>query len=191
MTAMNPMYRLKIAYQAENKTSGEIEKIKEEILVECVNYTNAEALLNKLIETYSMNKLCPAVYEIIKCKFAADDIYINSLMNCDGDDVPLTYGRLNCFFVDESHGLYSVDTIVFGDKELKEKDEKITLLIPAIDPADATMRAKLILKHDGNKDEDIAVTNVKYDKAGNFYLDPMTFNNLSERSDKIFENYGL
>ena len=191
MATINQMYRLKLAYQAENETSGEVEKIKEEILVECVNYTNAETLLNKLIEIYSMNKLAPAVYEIIKCKFAANNIYINSLINCDGDDVPLTCGKLNCFFTDRSHGLYVVDTIIFGDKEAKEKDEKITFLIPAKDPADATMRAKMILKHDGNKDEDIAVNNVKYDKAGNFYLDPMTFNNLSERSDKIFENYGL
>lgn len=191
MTAINQMYRLKVAYQAENESSGEIEKIKEEILVECVNYTNAETLLNKLIETYSMNKLCPAVYEIIKCKFAADDIYINSLVDCDDDTTPLTYGRLNCFFKDESHGLYVVDAIIFGDKEAKEKDEKRAFLIPAIDPAYATMCAKAILDYDGHKAEDISVTNVKYDKAGNFYLDPMTFNNLSERSEKIFKNYGL
>lgn len=191
MESITQMFRLKLAYQAENQETGEVEKVKEEILVQCVNYTDAETLMNKVIEHFSMNKLCPVVYEIVKCKFASSEIYLNSLIECDSDDTPLTCGRLNCFFVDGSHGLYSVDTIVFGDKASKEKDLKTTYLIPAKDPADATMRAKMILKYDNHQEEDIAVTNVKYDKAGNFYFDPMSFTNLIDRSTKIFETYGL
>ena len=191
MKNVTQMFRLKLAYQAENQETGDVEKIKTEVLVQCVNYTDAETLLNKVIEHYDMAKLAPVVYEIVKCKFTCHDIYFNSLTNCDSDDVPLTCGRLNCFFSDDSYGLYSVDTIVFGDKSLKEKDVKTTYLIPATDPADATVRAKLILADDGNDEEDIAVTNVKYDKAGDFYLEPMTYTELIDRSIKIFENHGL
>lgn len=191
MENVTQMFRLKLTYQAENQETGDVEKIKTEVLVQCVNYTDAETLLNKIIEHYAMNKLAPVVYEIVKCKFACQDIYLNSLTNCDSDDTPLTCGRLNCFFVNESHGLYAVDTIIFGDKSLKEKDIKTTYLIPAEDPADATVRAKLILADSGNDEEDIAVTNVKYDRAGDFYLEPMTYTELIDRSIKIFEKYGL
>lgn len=187
MEKQNQMFRLKLAYQAENKTTGEVEKVKEEILAECANYTDAETLLNKIIETFSMNKLEPVVYEIIKCKFSGNDIYLNSLIDCDSEDTPLTCGRLNCFFKDSTHGLYSVDTIIFGDKELKEKDIKRTFLIPASNTADASIRAEMILTHDGNNEEDIAVINVKYDKAGSFYFEPMSFESLNDRSYKIFQ----
>lgn len=185
------LFRLKLNYQAENQATGEVEKLKEEIIVECVNYTDAEILLNKIIENFSMNKLAPVVYEIIKCKFSSNDIYLNSLINCDSDEKLLTCGRLNCFFEKDTHGLYVVDTILFGDKSLKEKDVKNTFLIPAEDPADATMRAKYILLDGNNLEENIAVTNVKYDKAGNFYFKPETFDSLTKRSETIFEGYGL
>ena len=187
MEKQNQMFRLKLTYMAENQTTGEVEKIKDEILAECMNYTDAETLLNKIIETFGMNKLEPVVYEIVKCKFSGTDIYLNALVKCDSEDVPLTCGRLNCFFADESHGLYSVDTIVFGDKELKEKDVKKTLLIPAVDTADASVLAKQIIMYEGNKSENIAIINVKYDKAGSFYFEPMSFENLNDRSDKIFQ----
>jgi len=187
MENSNQMFRLKLNYQAENQQTGEVEKLKDEILVECVNYTDAETLLNKVIEHFGMAKLAPVVYEIVKCKFERNSIYLNSLVNCDDDEVPLTCGRLNCFFTNPNHGLYSVDTIVFGDKAAKEKDVKETYLIPAEDPADATIRARLILLFLGNHEDDIAVTNVKYDKASNFYLAPMSFNDLIERSNKIFQ----
>lgn len=187
MEKQNQMFRLKLTYQAENQTTCSVEKVKEEILAECTNYTDAETLLNKIIETFSMNELEPVVYEIVKCKFIGTDIYLNSLVNCDSEDTPLTCGRLNCFFEDSSYGLYSVDTIVFGDKELKEKDEKRTYLIPATDTADASIRAKKILLYNGNKAENIAVINVKHDKAANFYFEPMSFENLNDRSDKIFQ----
>lgn len=191
MENITQMFRLKLTYQAENQETGDVEKIKEEILVQCVNYTDAETLLNKVIEHYDMAKLAPVVYEIVKCKFDVQDIYLNSLTDCDSDDTPLTCGRLNVFFANESHGLYAVDTIIFGDKSLKEKDIKTTYLIPAEDPADATVRTKIILVDGGNDEEDIAVTNVKYDKAGNFYLEPKTYAELTDRSIKILEKYGL
>lgn len=186
MVNSNQMFRLKLTYQMENQETGEVEKVKDEVLVECVNYTDAETLLNKIIEHFGMNKLTPVVYEIVKCKFTNRDIYFNDLINCDNDEVPLTCGRLNCFFISPYHGLYSVDTIRFGDKSIKEKDEKTTFLIPAVDPADATVRARQILIYNGSKEEDIAVTNVKYDKASNFYMAPMSFSDLTERSTKIF-----
>lgn len=191
MESINQMFRLKLAYQAENKETGDMEKVKEEILVECTSYTDAETLLNKIISTFSMDKYSPVVYEIVKCKFSHTDIYLNSLVDCDNDDTPLTCGKLNCFFKNESHGLYVVDATVFGDKSLKEKDVKVNYLIPAEDPADATMRARMILEYNGSKEEDIAVTNVKYDRAGNFYFDPMLFTNMIDRSNQIFESYGL
>lgn len=184
------MYRLKVTYQSENSETGDIEKVKDEILVECSTYTEAEAVLNKLIINYGMDKYGEVVYEIVKCKFTRSDIYYNNLLNSDNSKM-LTCGLLQCFFEDENHGLYAVDTIAFGNKALKEKDEKYTYLIPAVDPADATNRAKAILIYEGRDINDCAINNVKYDKAGTFYFLPASQESLKERSQKIFANYGL
>ena len=88
------MFRLKVQYKSENQTTGEIKKTKAEFLAQCVNYTDAEKLMSRIIETESMNKFEPCTYDIIKAKFEASDIYGTKIMQADSN---LTCGLIEHF----------------------------------------------------------------------------------------------
>lgn len=186
MESLSTMFRLKIAYQAENQETGEMEKVKEEILSECANYTDAEAVLTSIVEQYNLGKFGSVPYEIVKCKFSRHQLYVNDLIESDDENKTLTCGLLNCSFVDGMDGLYAVDVIIFGNKAEKEKDVKDTYFIPANDPADATHKAKEILGYGGHSKDDYAITNVKFDKATSMYFVPSSFESMKELSLRIF-----
>lgn len=179
----NSIFRLKVQYKAENQETGDVEKIKLEILTQCVNYTDAEAVMNKVIEQYQMNKFEPCTYDIVKTKFSANDIYGCKTLSAD-DSKNLTCGLLQHFFEEESDGLYAVDNIVFGNKEDKEKDLKRTFFIPAKDTADATSVAIAILQYEGRDLNDCLISSVKLDHAEYVYLRPKT----SEEAFKLATN---
>lgn len=182
----NSIFRLKVQYKAENQETGEVEKIKLEILAQCVNYTDAEAVMNKVIEQYQMNKFEPCIYDIVKTKFEANDIYGCEPMSAD-DNTNLTCGLLQHFFEDESDGLYAVDNVVFGNKEDKEKDLKRTFFIPAKDTADATSAAVAILNYEGRDMNDCLISSVKLDHAEYIYLRPKTSESIYKLAKNIFE----
>lgn len=186
MDSLSTMFRLKVAYQAENQETGEMEKVKEEILAECENYTDAEAVLNSIIKQYGFDKFGNVPYEIVKCKFSRSQLYVNNLIEKDNEANTLTCGLVNCSFTDAMDGLYAVDVIIFGNKSEKEKDLKDTYFIPANDPADATQKAKEILDFYGHSKDDYAVTNVKFDKANSMYFVPASFESMDQLSLKIF-----
>lgn len=179
------LFRLKLQYKAENQETGEIEKAKMEILAQCVNYTDAETLVNKLIEQYQMDKLDPCNYEIVKGKFDVSNIVGTPVLQHDNKDV-LTCGLLQHFFSENEDGLYAVDTIVFGDKAKKEKDVKTTYYIPANDAGDAQSRAMKILLMEGNQSGNCLVSCVKLDNAEYIYLRPQTSANLEENANRVF-----
>lgn len=182
----NSIFRLKVQYKAENQETGEVEKIKQEILTQCVNYTDAEAVMNKVIEQYQMNKFEPCTYDIVKTKFSANDIYGCKPLSAD-DNKNLTCGLLQHFFEDESDGLYAVDNVVFGNKEDKEKDLKRTFFIPAKDTADATSAAIAILQYEGRDMNDCLISSVKLDYAEYVYLRPKTSEEIFKLATNIFE----
>lgn len=182
----NSIFRLKVQYKAENQETGEVEKIKLEILAQCVNYTDAEAVMNKVIEQYQMNKFEPCVYDIVRTKFEADDIYGCKAMSAD-DGNNLTCGLLQHFFENESDGLYAVENIVFGNKEDKEKDLKRTFFIPAKDTADATSAAIAILQYEGRNMDDCLISSIKLDHAEYVYLRPKTSESIYKLATNIFE----
>lgn len=181
----NTIFRLKVQYKADNQKTGKVEKIKLEILAQCVNYTDAEAVMNKVIEQYNMNKFEPCVYDIVKTKFEADSIYGCKAMSAD-DSKNLTCGLLQHFFDNESDGLYAVETIVFGNKEDKEKDLKRTFYIPAIDVANAMSLATLILKYEGRDMNDCLIPSAKLDNATYVYLRPKTSESMYKLATNIF-----
>lgn len=179
------IFRLKAQYKADNQETGEVEKVKLEILAQCVNYTDAEAVMNRVIEQCDMNKYEPCVYDIVKTKFEAGDIYGCKAMIAD-DDRRLTCGLLQHYFENESDGLYAVETIVFGNKDNKEKDLKRTFYIPAIDVANAMDLATQILKHEGNKMNECLIPSAKLDNATYVYLRPKTSEHIYKSAIDIF-----
>lgn len=181
----NSIFRLKVQYKTDNQETGEVEKIKLEILTQCVNYTDAEAVMNKVIEQYNMNKYEPCVYDIIKTKFEAGDIYGCKAMTAD-DDAKLTCGLLQHFFEDESDGLYAVETIVFGNKDNKEKDLKRTFYISASHVANAMGLATAILQYEGQNMDDCLIPSAKLDNAAYAYLRPKTSENIYKLAANIF-----
>lgn len=179
------MFRLKVQYKSENQATGEIEKSKLEILAQCVNYTDAETLMNKLIERYDMDKFEPCVYDIVKAKFEATYVYGCSAMHAETG--MLTCGLIQHYFENESDGLYAVDTVAFGDKTAKEKDIKETHYIPAANVAEAMNAARQILSYNGNNLEDCLVPSAKLDNAEYVYLRPTTSESIYKQAAEIFE----
>lgn len=182
----NSIFRLKAQYKAESCETGEVEKIKIEILAQCANYTDAEAVMNKVAEQYQMNKFEPCTYDIVRTKFEANSIYGCEAMSAD-DGKNLTCGLLQHFFKSESDGLYAVENIVFGNKEGKEKDLRRTFFIPAKDTADATSAAIAILQYDGYNIDDCLVSSVKLDYAEYVYLRPKTSEAIYKFATNIFK----
>lgn len=172
MNTTSLMFRLKLQYKSENQTTGEIEKTKTEILVQCGCYTNAEEVAYSIMEQYHMDKFEPCTYDIIKTKIEPTDIYGNETMKVDYSyDIDSLYQH---YFANEEDGLYEVETIVFGDKEAKEKDHKHTFYIPAVNVADAMNKARTILQNMGYNLNDCLIPSAKLDKAEWIYLKPTT-----------------
>lgn len=178
------MFRLKVQYKSENQTTGEIEKIKTEILAQCANYTDAETLMNKIIETDNLNKFEPCIYDIVKTKFEAPDIYGTKIMQTDNN---LACGLIEHFFENDSEGLYEVQAIVFGDKEAKEKDLKQTIYIPATNVADAMAAARKILVYSGHNIADCLIPSTKLDNASIVFLRPSTSEYIYKQAMEIFD----
>lgn len=181
----NSIFRLKIQYKGENQETKEIEKVKLEILVQCVNYTDAETVMNKIAEQYQMNKFETCVYDIIKTKFTANDIYGGETLSAD-DNNRLTCGLLQHFFEDESDGLYAVNTIIYGNKDEGEKDFKQTYYIPATNVANAMEAAEAILRYRGNHPDDFFIPSAKLDNATYIYLRPATSEEIFKQANKFF-----
>lgn len=178
------MFRLKVQYKSENPATGEIEKTKNEILAQCVNYTDAEKLMLKIIETDYMDKFEPCSYDITKAKFEASDIYGNP--NVMLTDKKLLCGLVEHFFENENDGLYAVETVVFGDKEAKEKDLKQTYYIPTCNVAEAMTAARKILANDGHNIGDCLIPSAKLDKATRVFLRTSTTEYINRQATEIF-----
>ncbi len=173
------LFRLKLQYKSENQETGELEKAKTEILVQCVNYTDAEKLVCEIIKLYNMSKFEPCVYDIVKTKFEAVDVYGSKIMEKEED---LTCGLIQHYFTTDDDGLYAVEAIVFGDKEAKEKDLKFTFFIPSTNVADAMNKAKKILEGQGFALDNCLIPSAKLDKAEYVYLRPETSKEIYEHA---------
>lgn len=182
----NSIFRLKIQYKGENEENGNIEKIKLEILVQCVNYTDAETVMCKIAEQYQMDKYEPYTYDIVKTKFSAGDIYGGAVLSADDANKSLTCGLLQHFFENESDGLYAVETVVFETIDGKEKSRKETCYIPATDVADAMGAATAILRHRGESPDDFIIPSAKLDNATYIYLRPKTSEEIFNQANDIF-----
>lgn len=178
------MFRLKIQYKSESQETGEIKKTKIEILAQCANYTDAERLVNKLIEHYGMDKFEPCSYDITQCKFEVNAIYGNNILKEESKNL---YCNLSChYFEEKNDGLYAVDVVIFGDKSRKEKDVKDTYYIPASSVAEAMVCAQKILIYNCNYLDNCLIQNVKLDNAEYIYLASSTSERIYKEGNVIF-----
>lgn len=180
----NSMFRLKVQYKSVNQATGKDEKKKLEILVQAENYTEAEAVLYKVAEQYQFGKLEPYTYDIIKTKLLAGDVYDYHGMVTDSEN-KLTCGLIQHFF-EPHYGLYSVNTVVYGDKDIDEKDLKETYYIPALNVSDAMSAAMAILKYYNHDFSECHVPSAKLDNAIYIYLRPYTSEAIFNQANKIF-----
>lgn len=170
------MFRLKLQYKSENETTGELEKTKTEILAQCENYTDAEALVYKLIKQYNMDKFEDCVYDITKAKIEATNIYGTDVMTAE--NTCAVNGLYQHYFASADDGLYEVEAIVFGDKQMKEKDTKIIYYISAANVANAMNMARAILRNQGCDLANCLIPSAKLDKAEWIYLCSSTSNEI-------------
>lgn len=181
--ATNSLFRLKVQYKRTNQTTGEIEKVKAEILAQCLNYTEAEALMIRIGDWEEFDKFEPYAYEIAKVKFTTDDLFGGEPMCKMGAEKKMN-GLIEHYFANDSEGIYAVNTIVPGCKEKKTKDKKTTYYIPAKDVAQAMRRAQAILQRRGEMDG--IVPSAKLDNATSIYLDSQTSEAIYRYATQIF-----
>lgn len=173
------LFRIKFSYKGEDQ-KGEITKKKLEVLAECVNYSDAEMLAERLIELEKMNKYEPSEYEITLTKIEVNNVLVNNILNESDDYVK---GLSELFFSGEQDSVYSIKVKFFGDKSAKEKDTTSIYLVPGrtIDSAVSYIKKYLV----NNKCYaliDFMVIGSALDKAENIYLLPKTYDSKREES---------
>lgn len=177
------LFRLKFQYNAEDNETKSINKLKLEVLAQCVNYTDAEAVASDLIRMFDMNKFETCVYEIVKAKFQATDILGTPILKVD--NTSLSNALTQHYFENEFEGLWAVEYVVYGDKAAKEKDVKGTLYIPATDMASAMGMARKVIEHNMLDLSSAQVSCAKIDNVEYIYLRQDTSSHIYERSQNI------
>lgn len=183
--SVQSIFRLKVQYKKANEETGEVEKAKMEILAQCEDYTDAEAVLYKIIDQYQFDKFEPCTYDIVRAKMLPGNIYGRSPLVAD-DGGKLTCGLLQHFFENEHHGLYEVNAVVTIDNDLKKVCQKRTIYVPANNVADATSAATEVLKYDNDTSYDFHMPSVKLDNAALIYLLPETSESIYKFGNTIF-----
>ena len=101
---MSTIFRLKFAYKAAND-EGAVKNKKTEYLVECENYTDAEAVAYQIINRDAYDKLSPATYEIIKTKYDVAQIKNAGALTCEEH----VLGELDeYYFSNETDGVFAI-----------------------------------------------------------------------------------
>lgn len=176
---MNVFFRLKLQYLSENQKTGKIEKKNFEVLAEAVNYTEAEKIVETIIEREDLNRYSQAKYDIKReDKMSVNDFLFNDNLSTDN----ATICRLiQCYFEDEKSGIYMVEAVIFGDEAVGTKDEKIQVWVPAKDIYEAQEYAK---KHISQiytcGSDDFSIAHSKFDKADTVLLTQETFTRKNE-----------
>ena len=75
MVTTTDFYLIKFQYMAVDQATGDVKKMKQEILAECLNYTDAEKLAFAYIHDEEMDKFSPCKPEIVRQK--VNDIRLN------------------------------------------------------------------------------------------------------------------
>ena len=171
------LFRIKFTYVGEDE-NGEMGKRKLEVLAQCVNYTDAEALTLEIAKKNEMSKYEDYDYEITKTNLNICNMLTNNVL-CEEDD--LVKGLSELYFSGETDGVFPVKVKFFGNKEEKEKDVTEIYLTPG-----ATMNAAIVymkrflVEKKQCKLDSFMVIGSSLDKAENIYLTPSTYDKMKE-----------
>lgn len=177
------IFRIKFVYKTNDPDTGDVEKVKTEVLAQCINYTDAEALAVKLIDMENMCKFEPADYEIVKQKFSHANMELtDEVMGYDNNT--LINGLVEHFFEDEDSHIYFVKvTVPVEDLDSgKTKNEKHEAYVSAKSAGDALSYFSRILMDAGSKY--IVKKQVRMDEASAIYLTPETHAQVFNRQIK-------
>lgn len=179
------IFRIKFAYKADNQETGSIDKVKSEVLAQCVNYTDAEALAVKLIELEEMSKYEPADYEIIRQKFSHADLELSDkVMNFDTE--ALVNGLVEHYFIDADSQLYLTKAMLpYIDDNGNEKFTKLEAYVSAKSAVEAINYFRKVLVNRGDKG--FSFKQVKAENVNAIYLCPETHAQVFNRQVKYDE----
>jgi len=136
MVNTTDFYLLKLQYEGEDAVTADIKKIKKEYLAECVNYTDAEKLVNELIRDEDMNHFSQAQYEIQKLKIY--DLKYSEHLSAESNSLE----DLTELFFEDGARFYKVKVEEPDNSGDKPKTVKSEMFIPAASTGEAEMLAK-------------------------------------------------
>lgn len=136
MVNTTDFYLLKLQYEGEDAVTADIKKIKKEYLAECVNYSDAEKLVNELIVDEDMNHFSSAQYEIQKLKIS--DLKYSEHVCAEENSL----AGLTELFFDDGSKFYKVKIEEPDNSGDKPKTVKSEMFIPAASTGEAESLAK-------------------------------------------------
>lgn len=176
------LFRLKFTYMGDDEKGG-TEKCKLEVLAQCTNYTEAEMLVNRIIDKNCLERYEECDYEITLTKIEIGNVLVNSVL-CEEKEHVMKLSEL--YFSGEQDGVFPIKVKFFGDKELKEKDVTSIFLVPGVTINTAIVYLKkYLVNKKGYKNDDFIVIGSSLDKAENIYLLPSDYDKKKE--DAIIE----
>jgi len=161
------IFRFKFSYTGE-KENGDLTKKKLELLAQCANYTDAEKLVNSIIEKREFSRYDECDYEIIKTKIVLGNILLNDSV---AEEENITCGLSESFFDDEQAGFFLIKVKIFGGED--EKDSTEEYLVPASTSAaaDRYLKDYMNKKYKMTSDSFKVVSN-KLDNADSLFMLP-------------------
>ena len=171
------LFRIKFTYVGEDE-KGEMGKRKLEVLAQCANYTDAEALTLEIAKKNEMSKYEDYDYEITKTNLNICNVLVNHVLGEEEDPVK---GLAELYFSGETDGVFPIKVKFFGNKEEKEKDVTEIYLTPGVTMNAAIVYLKRFLVEKKQcKLDSFIVIGSSLDKAENIYLVPDTYDKKKE-----------
>lgn len=162
------IYRLKFSYTGE-KENGDLTKKKLELLAQCANYTDAEKLVNAIIERGDYSRYGECAYEIVKTKYFLSNVLLNDAV---AEEDKVLCGLSESYFEDEQAGFFVLKVKEFAKNE-EDKDTTEEFIIPALTSAaaDKSLKEYLRAKYDMASDMFKVISN-KLDNADSIFMLP-------------------
>lgn len=180
---VNQIFELKFTYNGERE-DGELAKKKLKVLAQCFNYTEAEQLVQTIIDKYNLEKFDECSYSISVTNYSISNVLVNDVLQ-EADKLVMKLTEL--FFKNEEDGLFIIKTKFFGDKAAKEKDITESYIVPGLNINNAIMYLKkwLINKCE-YKATDFTILGSNNSNTEYLYLAPSVYD--SKRSNSIKED---
>ena len=166
MLATN-LFKIKFAYKGEDEDGG-LKKKKLQIICQCVNYTDAEALAMKVMENDGMLKYEHEEPEIIRLKHSVDKLLLNDTMTT----CSILVNKLSeLYFQGDSDAIFIVKVNIFQDID-SGKGYTEEYMVPEKNGIAAINYVKKYLIHKGRSSNSFLILSHKIDETESIYMEP-------------------